>query len=267
MKDFKKNIQTSLMFYFGFFCVVLGVIKLMFGEVAGGGGVVGTGLVLILLSHFDVEMIKLPFLEAKLRKTLNEAEEILARLKGISLPVSEIALTTASQTGLYSRKIPRKMLYDYVIDISTELKGMGVPEEKIEGVKQSWYSVTAAEISRPIASIIANEFKSVFTELDGKYNDMRRCSDNYTHDELDEIHFLHGEIQSDLHYFNKELDLFRKDYEALPEFFNRKIKDSQALKEGDKEKIFKSIHEDMLDLNFFIINKEIRRPELWFSRI
>jgi predicted DNA-binding protein (UPF0278 family)/energy-converting hydrogenase Eha subunit E len=258
--------KKNMMFYAGCLFIVLGVIKCLFGDASSGGVVIATGLTLVILINFDVELIKLPFLEAKLRKTLNEAEDILEKLRGISLPVSEIAITTASQTGFYQRRIPRKMLYEYVKSITTELEGMNVSSENIQDVKKYWYISTAAEMAGEIAPKIIYALEKRFKELDKEYKENVHQHTTLNDAELDEIHYLHGEVQSELHYFKEDLDILRNDYQNFPSYLKDAITKSKTLTKENKESLMESIKEELMDLEFLINNKDLRRPSIWFSR-
>lgn len=132
----KDRIFKNTMLALGVILIILGVIASLRENVTGGSVVIVTGLALLILNSFEIESIKLLGLETKLRSTLNEAQEVLEKLRGISVPVSEIALSVAVMAGRWGGRMSGKELHDYVMTIEEQLSQMGIAPHDISKVKK-----------------------------------------------------------------------------------------------------------------------------------
>ncbi|WP_412159201.1 hypothetical protein [Pantoea sp. SIMBA_079] len=258
--------SKALYSFFGLLLIILGAVNVTMGEVASGGACFAVGIILVLLFRFEVKSFRLLGLAAELKDKIQEADVIIEKLRGISLPISEIAVMTGSQAGRFDGAIPRKKLYDNVMAISSELLKMGVPSERVEQIKDSWYFVTAIDMSIPIRQkinvIIHNKFNSLLT-INEKVNTGQLA---LSPDEKKEFEKKFGDIQVDRHEFIEEGEWINPEYRKYPDYFIGIINGLRSLSAEEKKELLSEIEDIISDLNYLIQNKEIRRPEFWFQR-
>lgn len=253
--DNPKNMIVLL--YFGLACIVLGVISCLAGNVTGGGVVVTTGLALIILSQFQLESIKMPGLEAKLRSTINDAETVLEKLKNISLPISEIALNTAANSGRVGSATPSKKMMEYVAIIEKQLKGMGFDEEKIITIKQPWIKTASYDLS----TLLQHKFIDYYSFLSDKEIELLSSIDIDSED--DEV--KRSEIIQKTRLMEEEKQAAKKIL-SLDDVFNYVgklysfIENSKALNESQKKSFIENNIEAIRDINHLLDTGHIRRP-------
>ena len=158
--------------WLGIIFLVVGAIDSSVGNVSGGAACFAAGILLVLLFSFDVKKFNVFGLAAELREKISEADKILDTLRGISLPISEIAINTASQAGRYDSVVPRKKLYDFVNSISKELEGMGVKAEEIERVREAWYLATSIDMALPVHTEIQKQIHAYHSQAIQKNEDI-----------------------------------------------------------------------------------------------
>ncbi|MRS20769.1 hypothetical protein GJV08_16510 [Enterobacteriaceae bacterium RIT692] len=252
-----KNIKNAML-YFGLFCIITGVMSCLFGNVAGGGVVITTGLALILLSQFQIESIKMPGLEAKLINTINEAEIILDKLRKISLPISEIAIATAARAGRYGGATSSKDMMRYVTSLEAQLKGMSVSESEVKEIKKPWIDFASYDLSKVLQDKLKNhyvflsdkesEFISKLSEDDADYLKKQRAS-------LDKINALNDELERVKGILSfEETNVFINRLDEL-------VNNSQVLTEAQKRDFIKDNMDRIDDINYLVDNGRIRRPE------
>lgn len=263
MKDVINLKNFALML--GVIFLTLGAINSTLENVSGGAACFAAGVVVVILFHFDVKSFNVFGLAAELREKLSEADEILRKLRGISLPISEIAITTASQAGRYDSVVPRKKLYDFVRSISEELKDMNVPNESIEKIKDSWYLATSIDMSLPIHKEIQRQLSSHRAKVLAKVDDVRMGRVTLNDEESQALNDELTNIECDNFNYQEDVSYINPNYKSYPSHFLKLINDLTGIPEEDKAGMLLKINEHILDLEYLINHKEIRRPELWFK--
>lgn len=254
--------------WLGLFFLLLGAYNSTFNNVSGGAACFSAGIVVILLFHFDVKKFNIFGMAAELREKLNEADRILEQLRGISLPVSEIAISVASKTGRTPQKISRQALFDYVKEIEGELLALNVSQQDIERVKKGWHSITSMEMATIIFRDIKNKVESkneVFErERIALSNESGYDSEKYqqlfakqavTADDLSQI----DRAGLSLH-FNKSFN-----FEHTSSFLLTTLMGLSSLNEAEKNDLLTQLSEEWADLDYLLTNKTLRRPLVWFS--
>jgi len=259
-----KGKGDSVIFLLGILLILLGAINASIEKVTGGLACFATGIALIMLCRFNVDSLKIFGLEAKLQNKIDEAERILDRLRGISIPVSEIAISVASKTGRTPEKISRRELHRYIETINHELNEIGVTSEKIEEIKRGWYSITSIEMAQII----------LITTRDCLEENISNLLQG-----LQENDFSFERTQEDNHQVNKLIAARAKvEDESLRLVFNRNygyeetathlrdfLSKLEVLPQDEVNKLNEKLCEVWRDLDFLIAEKKLRRPENWFS--
>ncbi|MGB8928619.1 MAG: hypothetical protein WCC49_16800 [Pantoea agglomerans] len=259
------NIKNSVMLL-GFALIILGAVNSTIGNVAGGASCFVVAVILITLFFFEVKSFKVLGMAAELGKKINEADEVLEKLRRISLPISEIAVTTASQAGRYDTAVPRKKLSDFVSSISNELRDMGVAQESIERVKDSWYLATSIDMALPIHREIQNQIDVHHSRACKKLDDINRGVVVLSEEDGKLFDEELGRIEWDRHhYYTDEMSCLNQDYQSYPSYFRRLINELTGIPEVVRDEMLIKINEHILDLEYLIKQKQIRRPELWFK--
>lgn len=257
--------EKKLVFFLGIALIVTGAVNSTMGNVTGGISCFSAGIIIVILFYFDVKSFNVFGMEAELRGKIDEADRVLKKLRGISLPVSAMAVNTASQVGRYDKEVPRKELYDYVCSISKELKGMGVLPEEIEKVKASWYLATALEMAKPIHREIMHRLNTHQSRILTKNQDVRLGKISLRKDEESDFFKLVSDIQVDVHNYQEEAKELNSDYKSYPTYFTKIIKSLKGIPENEKSEMLFRVNEHILDLEYLITTKGIRRPDVWFN--
>lgn len=252
-----------LILIIGIFFLLVGVCSCLLSNVAGGGIVIATGLVLLLLSHFEIEYFKMPGLEARLRKTIVEAEVTLEALRKIIIPIAENSISLAAKTGRMDTASSHKEMYDISMRIKKELMEIKVSDSDINRVLNSWYFFTAFDMGRQITELLITRLREkeegFSNNLQGWIGD-KPISDNARYQELlvplrtvrEEIKGIRG-------------CLWKKDYEEIPKIIESCINANVTLNEQEKVELWKEVDESWLDLTHFVNSKELRRKDKWFA--
>lgn len=259
-----KGTSDSVIFLIGVLLTLLGAVNASLEKVAGGTACFAAGISLIMLYRFNVESLKIFGMEAKLQNKINEAERILERLRGISIPVSEIAISVASKTGRTPEKISRRELHRYMETINHELNEIGVASEKIEEIKRGWYSITSMEMAQDILKTTRDCLEENISSLlqglqKNDYSFERTQEDNYRIDKLVAAR-AKVEDESLRLVFNRNYG-----YEETATHLREFLSELDVLPQDEVNKLNEKLCEVWRDLDFLIAQKKLRRPENWFS--
>lgn len=244
--------------------IVLGAINSTIGNVTGGIACFSAGFLILILTTYNIAHLKFGILEAKMEAKLNEAQEVIDKLRSISLPVSEIAIVSASQMRSRGNPLSRKELFDYVETICSELKKIDANEENIKSVKKPWAVSTAIEMSDAIlrkVDIVFSEKKKPVYECASKD---KHYTLNVNGEEVNGWEYFHY-LQGEQFKLMEEVNLIGGDYLNFHKKIIDSLNSSHALNAEDKKRIFHDIEEELQDLEFFLNHNELKRPEVWFA--
>ncbi|WP_416411585.1 hypothetical protein [Pantoea sp. App145] len=258
------NIKVkSLMFCSSMICIFLGVISCLFGNVAGGGIVIATGLLLILLSQFEIESFKMPGLEAKLRKTIVEAEVALETLRNIAVPISEISISLAARTGRMGTASSHEELYELAMRIKSELTQIKVDNENINIVLHEWFFYTSFDMGRMIIDPFIEKLRERLNELNADLNEWaggKPITDHIEHDK-----FIQPIKKATIEIEHARLCMWKKNYRDIPEIIRKCIADCATLSELEKQDFWNEHDDRWEDLIYFVNEGELRRKQVWFE--
>lgn len=261
--SFKKNI----LFIIGLMLITLGAVIVIIGNTSGGTACFAAGIVIILFSQFDVKSIKVFDMAFELQNKINEADEILAKLRGISLPVSEIAIMSASRMGWVQEPLSNKQLHDYVASISKELEGMKVDKDAIDNAKRAWYAITINQLATTVIGAIRTKLLLRIQEIEKLLSKNSLNPGDVTAEQAESNSKLFSDAHTDLISFNKDVEKMRGVVDiSIYEWLSLAINKYETIPQLDKDELQKKLSEHLLDLEFFITHKKLRRSEVWLSQ-
>jgi hypothetical protein len=256
--------MRKTLFGFALLMLCMGTALSYFDKV---GGAVATYtaaflcLVFVYLSEF--ELFKAFGAEARLRKKINEADEILQRLREVTLPIAELLFAINARVGLWSAPVPRRDSYRIMKQIEEELRLIGVRPEGLEKARREYDRRNIFDLTRPL-------IKGFTNALDAKKKGKRIESENFTKPVSADKQQNYMKLQEE----RARLDSFRKDLEkfyqieevdTLPSAIDDSIKKCEFLIEEEKEDLFTRYREEMDDLKYYIKHHDFRRLETWFE--
>lgn len=251
-----------IIFILGVSMVLLGGYKTLIGSIADATLSFVIAVILLLLTQIEyLKSFKALGLEAVLKDKIDEADTLLAQLKSISLPLTEMLFSTMAHSGRYG-KMSRRDENAYVEKITGQLKLLGVAENLIDTAKKDVYYFNAFDM----ASAIKSKLSSILHEKEGDwfdiYNRAARVGmfDQVLMDKSNEQLSLCRKERIDLKGLLKvgDYSLFSLELKGF-------IKKMESLSDDEKKEFLSEQGEDILDLDYFIANRKIRRPNVWFA--
>lgn len=244
--------------------IVLGAINSTLNNASGGTACFAAGIIITLLFHSDVKSFSFFGLAAELREKLNEAQDIIDKLRNVSLPISEIAISSASQMRSRGNPLSRRQLFEYVETICHELSLTNASDENIASVKKAWVSSTAIEmatcIQRTISVFIGNKKAPVYQKASG---DMSAVIDFDGKEVNAWDHFQL--LQDEDMRFAEHLRLTTgktQDFHAKFIYF---LESSPAFSREERDHLKHLLEEELTDLKYFLEKKALRRAEIWLD--
>lgn len=260
----KNRWVKNSLFFLSLAFICFGVYATVKLGAAGGTIIIATGFGIMIMTQFEWSEIKLLGLEARLRDTISDAEKVLDSLKKVSIPISEVAISLASRTGRLDTATSNKDLFTLVTKISSELKQIGVSDRQLSEIKKDWFYFTTLDMCRIFSEKIKSILNSHYDEERKKYNQWvggKPISDHETNQKLiNKFQCAAGEIN-----ILNEL-LWKKPYEQMPTLLKNFVHESKVITEAEKELLWAQNEELWKDINYFVENTELRRPDFWFSQ-
>lgn len=258
----KNNKILMPIFFFGLFCVALGVCVALFGSAVNSSVIIITGLALVILSQFEIETLKIMGLEAKLKVTLSEAEVILGKMKGIALPISELAISVALINNRTDIHLTTSEMYKYILEIESKLEGIGASADDIKKVKDDWIKVSAYDLANSIVKKIVNKISIDLAEEERSVRDrIQKDASLDRAKEMAKSHYL-SEQKIKCEQLIYDADLNFDNFNELLEVF---IKETNVFEQSQKNEFWNENKDICDDIAYLLNNGKIRRPHLLAS--
>ncbi|MGA6304141.1 hypothetical protein, partial [Enterobacter ludwigii] len=110
----KHTLVKNILFFMALALILFGIYATFTLSATRGTVIIGAGLGIMVITQFDWSEIKILGLEAKLRDTISDAENVLDSLRKVSIPISEVAISLASRTGRMDTATSNKDLFNLV---------------------------------------------------------------------------------------------------------------------------------------------------------
>lgn len=258
-----------LVLAFGVLFIVIGLYKICVEHISSASLAIISGVVLLLFTDIDkIESFSLPGLQAKLKSTLVEAEELVFKLRRTSVLQTEMLFTIMARLG-GGRPLTRKEQYEYVQRISEQLRSLKVNEDEIDGAKKDYYYMVSIQMAFSIVSQIQQLLQSKAHQLNLVWQSRTVLigpPNIYKTQEVYEQEFREEEF----YYSNKSSEVIgcfyglpsSNPYEKIIDFING----LDRMTEDERLNVFSTVEEELKDLNYIITRHEFRRPEIWFNQ-
>ncbi|WP_343711509.1 hypothetical protein [Kosakonia radicincitans] len=258
----KKFDEREKKFAFGgaVILMVLGFIKIINGQSADATISFVAGFFLLLFTKIEyLKSISALGLKAELHSKLVEANDLIERLRKISLPLTEMLFTVMARSGT-NQLLSRVGQYEYVTRITEQLKDLGIDQIQIEGAKKDYYYIVsvmmAAEVERKIEEWFGNKIKQLRHERETNGNGFPEMTDYQFDNYLNKYSYTGGQIRS---------RLYDPNVTGLYEIAVDAINNLDGLTEEERKSIFQAVDEELKDLEFMDKKQEFRRLQVWLS--
>ena len=220
------------------------------------------GLIFVFLPEF--KKFKGFGIEAELlEKKIKEADEIINRLKGMSVPMSELLFTIVARSGRLDSVVPRRENFRLVNEIQKELTRNGVSETELERAKRDWHRYNLFDLARPVVSKIIN---AIDPQLKSIQQVINTFSQPITGESMPKWSEAIEKNRAAIAEKEEIVKLYHLDYLlTAPSVIKESIQKSHLLNADEQKKLLQEIEEDYLDLAHYSKTHEIRRPEIWFG--
>lgn len=253
----------------GYALVIISVYMALSGEAAGGAIGVSAGFVFIILGTIDIKNIKeikILQLSVKLEKTLDRAEEIISNLKGIAVPLSEMAITTAALQLKDGKGISRRELEDLVIRTENALKKMSAESEEIESSKKIFYEVKSF--------VLAEDIYWNFLEAKAPFTNQKWIEMNEEMTKVRQVHGDESEINrkyapftyKDTHFLIKSFLEQNATSKNIKSEFNERLRSyDDYLDETTREMLIEILQPRLNELEHFNNTQQLINPHKYLS--
>ena len=199
-----------------------------------------------------------------LDKKIEEADDLISRLRNISIPLAEMLLSSTARMGRVGTIMPRKQKYELLKKIESELKECGVTDDQLESTKTDWHFYNIFDLASPIFDAL-HKYNRKHKTLIGKERSEFGKTAITPERRLD--HDLLCDRNKLICDEDQEIGKIRqtKDQKNLPSLIKKFIAESSVFTDTEKDNINSEIEESMKDIEFYINQKEFRRKEHWFN--
>lgn len=140
----------------GVVCLGAGTVYMVLGNVGPASAGVAAGLILLLAATVDrFEQLKGLGIEAKtreLRRTIDEADEVVARMKRLAEVTSRSLIQLHARAGRFDSATPPGEGYELSRSIKAILEGVGADSEAIRETLEPWAQYAAMDVGRSVVS-------------------------------------------------------------------------------------------------------------------
>lgn len=270
-----RIINKFALYYGGLGLVIIGVIVSLRGNVSGGVVSVSAGFILFIFGLVEIDRIReFNFFNIafKLRERLNEAEEIVNKMRSFLIPLCSISISSASLELKEHRGLSRKNLFDLVSDMEKSLLDVNASIETIEEIKGPYYDALfncmlddvmyrTYEIFTPIRAELLKE-KTQILEMHKK-----ELSDPYYH----ESNFIDADRYRLLEIpgigLNARQHLFyQTNVNSYFECYKTYIFSIDDLNQEVKEKLVEGVKPILLDIDEYVKTHKIKNLEEFLNK-
>ena len=170
-------------------------------------------------------------LSATLQEQIGEAEELIGRLRGITLPLATVLFSALARIGKWDSHMPMQMQLELAQKIEEEMRAIGVKDVDIEHAKEDWHRYNILDLA---------EFarQQIVDMLNNKQDDSQAQA------ALKEINNLCSSI-----------DRIEQVGDEIRDFLDN----SPSLSEEDRGDLKNWVKEALEDVDYYIAHKKFRQ--------
>jgi len=199
-----------------------------------------------------------------LDRKIEEAEELLSRLRGITAPIAEMLFSTSARMGRWSSGMPRLQRHELTQRIETELLKCGVSADDLERAKADVHYYNIFDLCSPLLQKINDALKSKIDVREQALNSFPQPITPERKPEFDRLIQVRNAATAE----SEQLSATRKltNQNDIPAHVRSVIEKSELLDPNEKQTLLEATAEEMKDVEHYIRYKAFRRPEVWFGQ-
>lgn len=197
-----------------------------------------------------------------LDRKIEEADDLISRLRGITIPIAEMLLSSTARMGRFGTMMPRRQRYEMLTQIEREFQKCGVSLDQLEAAKVDWHFFNVFDLAAPIFKKLIIVLKRHQSEHQKSFKDFGIVTpDKYEYHE--ELCKRNGEIHKEIEFVENMRQ--QRDQTKLVESVKNFMANSTVLLDSDRTELNEMLREELLDLKHYIQLKQFRRPDVWFE--
>lgn len=248
------------MFTFGFALNLIGVVSTVIVNVGSGTVIIVTGLAFILLAVFEVQSLELLGLSAKLKVRLNEAEVLLEKIRKVSVPLTQLAVSVAIRSGRWDSYIPSIKVYEPLKEIEKQLVERGLTTlDDFADIKGEVINNLAFELNELIVNKIKFELEREHQVLDSVTTALNEISAQQNASKVQELMM---EMNAVIKEINKVTALTQSDIPLMNEKIKEYLNGENRLPVDRKKDLLNEVIDIGTDINVLFDTGELRRPDI-----
>jgi hypothetical protein len=241
-----------------------GTIMAFLSNVAGAGASYGAAvlcLVFVFLSSFS--KFKGFGIEAELLdRKIAEADELIKRLKAMSLPIGEMLFSIVARLGRLGSAVPHMESYRMMVTFQEQMIKNGVSDEELKAAKKDWHRYNLLDLARPVLRDLLSMMWSKQKVVNERIAVIRQPIDANNMAEFEMEVAAQRHIQGKMDSLRSLFDIENAD--ELPHRIASLLKELDFIAAEEKE-AFQSRNGTLLaDLVYYRDNKEFRDLQRWF---
>jgi len=260
-----ENILKILIFIVAICLLGCGVYFSLIDQVAAATATYAAAILALIFAFLtEFKTFKGLGIEAELLdRKIEEADDLISKLRGITIPIAEMLLSSTARMGRLGTIMPRKQRYELLNQLEHEFQKCGVSLEQLEAAKVDWHFFNTFDLATPI-------FQRLIKMLQRHQSDHKKKLSGFgtiipdKYQEHEELCKRNGEIHNEIEFARNLWQ--QRDQSKLVESINNFILNSTVLLDGDKAEISEELKEEFLDLQYYIESKQFRRPDVWFEQ-
>ncbi len=241
-------------------------VGLAFGGNSGAAATTYSAAVLCQIFVFLPEFKKFKGLgiEAELLgRKIEEADELLSRLRNIAVPLAEMSFSSSVRMGRWDSGIPRWKRHELIQKIEGELQRCGVSPSDIELAKGDVHFFNVIDLTFPIVEKVQRVFEAKWGPRDVAVGNFPQPVMPERRAEFDALVAERNSALAERERL-KHVPLMGFGSNVAGEIRSI-VENSHLIAGGEKTALFAEIDEELKDLEHYLQFKAFRRPDIWFG--
>lgn len=255
--------MRKILFFLAVVLFIFGGTLIYVNNLAGSGISFGAGVLLLVFvflqsfSKFEGFGIKAELLDQK----ISEADEILKKLRKMSLSTGEMLFSICSRMGRWNSTLPLKEQFRMIENIEKTMEDIGISEQEIDKAKGDLHLFYKFDMANPIREYLIGllrEKEKAVNEIIAVYKQPIDNSDEQWNGLIEKQRNIQNEIRNfnNLFIIGKSLSL---------ENITKAITTSEQLSDEEKDKTLKDNDRYLKDINYYDKYHRIRDRDYWIE--